>query len=114
MTVEVKKVISYLEYRIKEADLAISGLIEGLSDNAVHALTWSEVVFARATEKMICERVLSSIENNGIERTIEIINEEVLRGAAYANRSTSVTSNLVADYTLVAWANIHHAIKRRI
>jgi hypothetical protein len=100
--------VSFLDSRVSMCKLACDEFAKDFSENPGHALSWSQSTFERAAELTVVSYVKEAVKaGKATFRSLqEHAKRETLKKAMYPSHSTSPVSNLMAVYTLAAWAQM--------
>src|SRR5690606_16560392 len=89
----------YFEHHLEPATVNLQKFQEKLAADAAYALEWRGAAFTDAARVKLCKMVLEDLtENDAIVAHIAaFLTKQALREARYPSRSTSPTSNLMAQ-----------------
>jgi hypothetical protein len=108
---DLSKLTSFLEYRIEEANKKVEKFKTTFNESSHYALVWSQDVFDSVSTLHVFSRILACInethDNSFTVETIKTHVQDVVSSKArMPDFSTSVTSNLISQYDLKAYALI--------
>jgi hypothetical protein len=110
--IAIEDVKAHLHKEMARAEKALKAHADMLEKSPVHAFEWADAAFAAAARKNVIEQAFIHLTSaNPIERLKNIATDRTLRGARYPARSTSASSNIMAQETSAAWAEIFEILQ---
>lgn len=106
-------------YEVSSAESRIKSFADKMLKDPAYELAWGGDAFSAAARIKVWSSVHAYIHENPLiadEIRVENVKKEamnnVIRGARYPERSTSPTSNLMAQEVTVAWSSILELLSR--
>lgn len=94
-----------MKNQLQSAEGVLADFAEKLAEDPSYALSWGMRSFEAAAERYVSLLVKSYVVSGATYDDLKsMATKEALRGARFPERSTSVTSNLMAQCTTAAWA----------
>ena len=106
-------IVSNLESSLASNQARIAKFAVEVQENPAHAMTWAMDTFSAAAEIKVQTEVINTLKDGcSLAAAIEHCNQRVLWGARNPARSTSVTSNLLEQEMVVAYAKTAEQLAR--
>ena len=112
-TINNEYIVSNLESSLASNRARIAGFAVEVQENPAHAMTWAMDTFSTAAEiKVLSEVIIALKDGCTLAAAIKNCNERVFWGARNPPHSTSITSNLLEQEMIVAYAKTAEQLAR--